>query len=121
MPRSNRPRRAGRRAPGPGRPVPPGDGEDGDLAGTGAGFGIELGGARLEQQPDGYWAVRAVSGARATKTYRCPGCDHEILPGTPHLVAWPAEPAVGAFGGPLDRRHWHGPCWAARTRRPRLR
>ena len=27
---------------------------------------------------------------RRPKTYRCPGCDQVILPGTPHVVAWPA-------------------------------
>jgi hypothetical protein len=61
--------------------------------------------------------VRPVSGAGATKTYRCPGCDQEIRPGTPHLVTWPAA----GLGGPEDRRHWHGVCWTARARRrPRV-
>lgn len=60
------------------------------------------------------WNVRHVAGASAQgKTYRCPGCDHEIRPGTPHLVAWPADDT----GGVADRRHWHKPCWDARSRR----
>ena len=29
--------------------------------------------------------------ARATKSYRCPGCDHEIRSGTAHVVVWPAD------------------------------
>jgi hypothetical protein len=52
----------------------------------------------------GEWVVRPVAGANAAKEYRCPGCDHEIKPGTPHVVAWPAEDAD-------ERRHWHTPCW----------
>jgi len=54
--------------------------------------------------------VRTVPGERNAKGYRCPGCDHEIRPGLPHLVAWPA-------GEEADRRHWHTPCWDARGRR----
>ena len=65
-----------------------------DLGG-GAFSGLE----RAEAWPDGDWVVRPVTGAAATKTYRCPGCDHEIVPGVAHVVAWPA---VGA--GPDDRR-----------------
>jgi hypothetical protein len=42
-----------------------------------------------------------VTGDRA---YRCPGCDHEIRPGTSHLVVMPE-------GSVDDRRHWHTPCW----------
>ncbi len=81
-----------------------------------SGIAFDLGGARLDEQPDGTWAVRQVAGAAASKTYRCPGCQQEILPGTPHLVAWPAETPVGAFGGANDRRHWHTPCWRSRGR-----
>jgi hypothetical protein len=68
---------------------------------------------RTEAGPDGEWNVRAVSGAQTTKTYRCPGCDHEIRPGTPHVVAWPASD----HGSVEDRRHWHRACWDARLRR----
>jgi hypothetical protein len=58
------------------------------------------------------YAVRAVTGSGATKAYRCPGCDQEIRPATPHLVAWPAgDPDAG------HRRHWHTACWRARDRR----
>ncbi|MDQ1698934.1 MAG: hypothetical protein QOG34_797 [Frankiaceae bacterium] len=64
----------------------------------------------LESHPDGDWYVRNVTGAAAMKTYRCPGCDHEIQPGLPHLVCWrPSEEDA--------RRHWHRPCWQARDRR----
>ncbi|WP_433264452.1 hypothetical protein ACQPZF_35120 [Actinosynnema sp. CS-041913] len=69
--------------------------------------------ARAENAPDGDWLVRDISGTGTTKTYRCPGCDHEIKPGTPHVVAWPA----GDHGSVADRRHWHRNCWASRTRR----
>lgn len=66
--------------------------------------------ARTETHSDGDWVVRPVTGDAATKTYRCPGCDQEIRPGLAHLVAW----RPGAEG---DRRHWHTPCWRARSRR----
>jgi len=65
---------------------------------------------RVEEHEDGAWVVRSVTGSASTKTYRCPGCDHEIRPATPHVVAWPE----GALD---DRRHWHRACWAARARR----
>jgi hypothetical protein len=54
--------------------------------------------------------VRAVHPFEATKTYVCPGCGHDITPGTGHLVAVPHE-------APDLRRHWHRPCWLARDRR----
>ncbi|MCX2714336.1 hypothetical protein [Mycolicibacterium sp. J2] len=68
---------------------------------------------RVEVGPDGYdYQVRPVGAARANKTYRCPGCDHEIRPGTAHLLVWPAD------GSDMDdRRHWHTPCWANRANR----
>ena len=47
--------------------------------------------------------VRRVQPYQATKTYRCPGCDHPIPPGTAHLVVVPANVE--------DRRHWHRACW----------
>nr|WP_253773546.1 hypothetical protein [Goodfellowiella coeruleoviolacea] len=72
-----------------------------------------LAGPRVESGGDGDWLVRNVPGAQTTKFYRCPGCDHEIRPGTPHVVAWPAE----GYGSVDDRRHWHTGCWNARGRR----
>jgi len=69
---------------------------------------------QVESAADGDWVVRRIAGPAATKHYRCPGCDHEIYPGTPHVVAFRAD---GGGGGPDDRRHWHKPCWAARGRR----
>lgn len=53
------------------------------------------------------WVVKPVAGAYALKEYRCPGCDHEIRPGTPHVVAWRADDEG-------NRRHWHTPCWRRR-------
>ena len=67
---------------------------------------------QVESWPDGEFAVRPVSGSAATKAYRCPGCDQEIAPATPHVVAWPV---VGT--GVEDRRHWHTACWRSRLRR----
>ena len=66
-----------------------------------------------QSHPDGDWYVRPISGAAATKTYRCPGCEQEIRPGTPHVVAWRADRHDGAE----YRRHWHTSCWEARDRR----
>jgi hypothetical protein len=73
---------------------------------------LRLGPERAESAPDGDWVVRLVPGSASTKTYRCPGCDQEIPPGTAHLVAWPADTS-----GPQDRRHWHNPCWQRRLQR----
>jgi len=73
---------------------------------------LRLGPERTESAPDGDWVVRPVPGAASTKAYRCPGCDQEIPPGTPHLVSWPAYTP-----GPAERRHWHNPCWQRRLQR----
>jgi hypothetical protein len=62
---------------------------------------------------DGEWLVRGIPGGAAAKTYRCPGCEQQIRPGVPHLVAWPAD----GRGDETDRRHWHTGCWRARDRR----
>ncbi|MGA9373940.1 MAG: hypothetical protein ACSLE7_13095 [Mycobacterium sp.] len=68
---------------------------------------------RIESGPDGYdYEVKAVPASRATKAYRCPGCDHEIRPGIAHVVVLPVE-----NGDIEDRRHWHTSCWANRTNR----
>ena len=62
-----------------------------------------------QQVEDGY-VVRRLAGSGSTRTYRCPGCDQELPPRVPHVVAWPE-------GRPDDRRHWHSSCWDARGRR----
>lgn len=61
---------------------------------------------------DREWEVRPVTGASTVRPYRCPGCDHEIRLGTPHVVVWPVYDEEAA-----DRRHWHTSCWTARGRR----
>ena len=92
----------------PARPGRPGGDEAAD------GSALRLGPERAESAPDGDWVVRLVPGAVSTKTYRCPGCDQEIAPGTPHVVAWPAD-RINA--GVDERRHWHRACWDHRLRR----
>jgi hypothetical protein len=74
---------------------------------------------RVETGPDGHdYEVRPVTAARAVKTYRCPGCDHQIRAGTAHVVVWPTELRHGAPQTRFeDRRHWHTPCWANRATR----
>ncbi|HKR49790.1 MAG TPA: hypothetical protein VJT72_09470 [Pseudonocardiaceae bacterium] len=52
--------------------------------------------------------VKIVSGEQAVKSYRCPGCNHKIRPGTAHIVARTSV---------ADRQHWHTTCWSARARR----
>jgi hypothetical protein len=80
-----------------------------------------------ERTDDG-WVVRQVTGSAATRAYRCPGCDHEIRPATPHVVAWPdigrddvadsdAGGAAEKDAGLAELRHWHTACWNARGRR----
>lgn len=69
---------------------------------------------RTEAGPDGEdYHVRNVPAPRAAKRYRCPGCDHEIMPSVAHIVAWPSD----EFGGAGDRRHWHTGCWSSRRTR----
>lgn len=68
---------------------------------------------RREGYAGSEWFVRAVTGAASTRAYLCPGCQHTIALGTPHVVVWPAD----GMGGLDDRRHWHSPCWSARGRR----
>jgi len=75
------------------------------------------GGRRSESAPDGEWVVQSVAGSE--RTYRCPGCDQTILPGTAHVVAWPSDALLG--DGIDARRHWHSACWAARGRRGPVR
>jgi hypothetical protein len=61
--------------------------------------------------------VRHVQPYQADKTYRCPGCDHEIRPGEGHEVVVPLD-------APDDRRHWHTGCWHQEEkarRRPKAR
>jgi len=72
---------------------------------------------RTVSGPDGDWVVRELRGATSTKTYRCPGCAQDILPGTPHLVVWPSRGTFSAGDGASERRHWHRACFSARGRR----
>jgi len=114
MPRSNRPRSGGRPRSGNSR--------SGDDARSGGHPRLDVGratagGRRTEQFRGVTWVVRPVSGPRAGKPYRCPGCDQEIPPGAPHVVVWPYDGPVGVAGGVAERRHWHTPCWSARERR----
>jgi hypothetical protein len=93
------------------------DDEDEEPGSPGTSLDRPAGPERREEWADGEWVIRLVSGAAATKAYRCPGCDQEILAGTPHLVAWPA-----LTPGLEMRRHWHRACWQRRlTRRPGTR
>jgi hypothetical protein len=79
---------------------------------------VRRGAAWVVSAPDGSWFVRTVTAAGAMKEYRCPGCDHEIAVGMPHVVVWPAEHRGGyGLGQVDDRRHWHTPCWHASARR----
>ncbi|MFG2192811.1 ATP/GTP-binding protein [Streptomyces sp. NPDC048639] len=91
----------------PRRNRPPGAGQMPPPRVTGDRYGLE----RSESWQGEPWVVRQVSGSAATKHYRCPGCDQEIPPGLPHVVAWAQDGAVD------DRRHWHRACWNARDRR----
>ena len=54
--------------------------------------------------------VRRIQPFQAVKTYRCPGCNQDIPPGTGHLVVVPLD-------APDLRRHWHRPCLEFRRQR----
>lgn len=100
--------RANRRRPDP---APFGSGATGSASAGAPGSAL---GTTTERYAGSLWSVRRVSGVRATREYRCPGCQQEIAIGVPHVVAWPAE-GVGGLG---DRRHWHTGCWQRRDARP---
>ncbi|MDO5286198.1 MAG: hypothetical protein Q4G45_05180 [Actinomycetia bacterium] len=70
--------------------------------------------ARAAEKADGSWVVRSVPGARALKTYTCPGCQNPIGVGVPHIVAWPSQVQWWAQSGVAERRHWHQGCWERR-------
>ena len=72
-----------------------------------------FGAKRVEEYDGEDWLVQNITGSSSTKTYRCPGCDQEIRPATPHIVAYPAD----GLGGIESRRHWHTPCWNSRQKR----
>jgi hypothetical protein len=95
------PRRVRRPDPPPARPA------------TGAGIPelVDLGPDPVG--PSGVVEVRRIAGARATKPYRCPGCDHEVAVGVAHVVVIPRD-------DPGARRHWHGGCWERERRRRRV-
>lgn len=101
MPRSNRPRRSGRPAPGRG--------------------GRQDGIPPLRRDPTParvrwagqVWAARQVRPNDTGRVYRCPGCQGEVGADVAHTVVWPAE----SMNQVDNRRHWHTVCWAARDRR----
>jgi hypothetical protein len=57
------------------------------------------------------WVKQSITGSASTKNYRCPGCNQEIRPATPHVVAWPYDDHTDTEARVQDRRHWHNPCW----------
>ena len=73
------------------------------------------GGRYVEDGPDGSWTVQRVRSS--DKSYSCPGCHQEIVPGTAHVVAISQDTLFGAQSAIEDRRHWHSACWSARGRR----
>jgi hypothetical protein len=107
------PRKARRLSAGaPGRRRRTGPRKSAQSQAAGESPSARLGPPQLQEWPDGDWIVRQVPSAAASKTYRCPGCDQELPPGTAHVVVWPAEAP-----GPQERRHWHNSCWQRRPRR----
>ncbi|MEL5990304.1 hypothetical protein ACOKGD_06515 [Microbacterium phosphatis] len=66
---------------------------------------------RTETRRGREFSVQPVSGARAEKTYTCPGCGGTIDIGVPHLVVWREDGVLGAAADLAARRHWHTHCW----------
>ena len=73
-----------------------------------------LGGVRHVSDDAGEWTVRTVRGGE--KVYRCPACQQDIPPGTPHVVAWVRDAIGGEDAGLEARRHWHSACFERRSR-----
>lgn len=113
MSRSNRPRRSAAPAPRGGRAnkwTKP-QGEEPPLERTR--FGVP----QLQDAPDGQWHVRRISPVNASKTYKCPGCGHQIPSGVEHIVAWRSDHWSGEEASANARRHWHSNCWKSRSYR----
>ncbi|MDR1188925.1 MAG: hypothetical protein LBK95_16005 [Bifidobacteriaceae bacterium] len=53
----------------------------------------------------------------ATKSYACPGCGSNVVPGQTQVTAWEAESLLGAESAVELRRHWHLACWRSFTGR----
>lgn len=70
--------------------------------------------ATTAAKSDGRWIVQGITAERAQKPYLCPGCNHDISVGEPHLVVWPELPSIGSSSAVDERRHWHGACWKRR-------
>ncbi len=70
--------------------------------------------ASASDKSDGRWMTQTMPGQAAIKDYRCPGCEHLIIQGTPHLVVWPQVPSLGSASAVEERRHWHTSCWNRR-------
>ncbi|HMM81769.1 MAG TPA: hypothetical protein PJ998_01210 [Terrimesophilobacter sp.] len=97
MPRSNRPRRGGRSVDR--------DGDEADLQRA------LYGTLRTETRRNVLWNVQPLSATAAVKSYVCPGCNLEVPPGLPHIVAWRADGIMGEANDVAGRRHWHTHCW----------
>lgn len=66
---------------------------------------------RTETRRGREWTVQPISARQAQKSYTCPGCGSEIVPGTAHLVTWRADGVLGDAADLAARRHWHTSCW----------
>lgn len=66
---------------------------------------------RTEVRRGQEWMVQPLTAAQAQKTYTCPGCRHEVAPGTAHVVVWRADGVLGDVADLAARRHWHTHCW----------
>ncbi len=75
---------------------------------------LSAGFAATTHKSDGRWIVQGVAADHSDKTYLCPGCNRDIGPGEPHVVAWPSVPGIGSASAVEERRHWHRPCWNRR-------
>ena len=65
----------------------------------------------VERLTTGWRRTEVRSGLNATKSYTCPGCSGEIIPGVSHLVAWRNDGILGDQADLEARRHWHEACW----------
>ena len=96
MPRSNRPR--GRKAAGD-------DASPLDIE------RLTFGWRHTESKRGVSYTVQPISAANARKSYSCPGCGREVVPGAEHVAVWRAESIFGDDSALADRRHWHTHCW----------
>jgi hypothetical protein len=88
-----------------------------DASGAASSAAVSGAAEAIESWQGQEYRVRRLTGSGTAKSYRCPRCEHEIRPATPHVVVWPVEGSWRVADPADERRHWHTGCWRSRPGR----